>query len=102
MEFSRELYVDEPLKDRMESLKEKLNNNQWVPFIHVLTLPITKDGLLEIYPAYVLKQKWYQSRTIKVVGIASGREEAFSLVERIIQDCMKQCHNLDIANYFEF
>ena len=102
MEFSRELYVDERLKDRIESMKEKLNQNQWVPFIHVLTLPLTKDGLLEIYPAYVLRQEWYQSHPIKVVGIASGREEAFTLMERIIQDCMKQGHNLDVANYFKF
>lgn len=70
--------------------------------IHVITLPLTEDGQLEIYPAYVLAQKEYQGLPFKVVGIASGREEALVLVEIMVNDCIDETGTVDLKAYLDF
>lgn len=102
MEFYQNLYADESVRKRMKKIKEKLQRNQFMPFIHVITLPVTGDGMLEIYPAYILMQKEYKKIPLKVVGIASGREEAVLLVQEITENCLRDTGTADLKTYLEF
>lgn len=102
MEFYHSLYADEGVRKRMKIIKEKLQKNQFMPFIHVITLPVAGDGMLEIYPAYILLQKEYKKIPIKVVGIASGRGEAFLLVQEIVENCLRDTKTADLKTYLEF
>lgn len=102
MEFYKDLYVSEKLVKRQEKIINALKQKQSLPFIHVITLPLTVDGMLEIYPAYVLMQSLYQELPIKVVGIASNRGEAGELVQEMIRDCLDEHGNVDLKQYFEF
>lgn len=102
MEFYSDLYTDIQSLNRIDKIKEKLKKNQFLPFIHVITLPLFEDGMLEIYPAYILLQKVYKEMDIQVVGIASGHNEALELVQEITENCMKETGQVDLKKYLKF
>lgn len=102
MEFYDKLYIGSRVFDRAEKIKEKLLKNEFMPFIHVIILPLGKDGILEIYPAYILRQGSYQNSGLKIVGIAADRGEAYHLIQRITEDCMRETGTVDIKSYLKF
>lgn len=102
MEFYNKMYLGSRVSDKAEKIKEKLLKNEFMPFIHVITLPVGEDGILEIYPAYILRQEAYQSRGIKIVGIAADRGEAYNMVQQIVDECMKYTGTVDLKNYLKF
>lgn len=101
MEFYDKLYIGSRVSDRVEKIKEKLLKNEFMPFVHVITLPL-EQGMLEIYPAYILRQRFYQNTTLKIVGIAADRGEAYLLVQQIAEECMKVTGTVDLKNYLKF
>jgi len=103
MEFYDKLYIGGRVADREQKIKEKLLKNEFMPFIHVITLPVdTGQGMLEIYPAYILRQGSYQNSALKIVGIAADRKEAYALVQQIAEECMKATGTVDLKNYLKF
>lgn len=50
MEFCKGIYADDMVCRKLEKIEKKLQNAEFIPFIHVITLPLTEDGQLEIYP----------------------------------------------------
>ncbi|MDY5578223.1 MAG: hypothetical protein SPF70_12280 [Lachnospiraceae bacterium] len=102
MEFYEHLYVGKKIADKSEMIKTKLIKNEFVPFVHVILLPLTEDGILEIYPAYILRQPLYQKSTLKVVGIAADHSEACEMVQDIVNECLKTVGNIDLRNYLKF
>lgn len=102
MEFSDKMYIGSNAAEKIDQIKNRLIKNEFVPFVHVITLPLTDDGVLEIYPAYILRQKLYQSMPIKVVGIAADHGEACRLVQQMADDCMRATGSVDLRNYLKF
>ena len=103
MEFYDKLYIGYSVSERVEKIKEKLLKNEFMPFIHIITLPIDMgQGMLEIYPAYILRQESYQSSELKIVGIAADRGEAYMLVQQMAEECMKATGTVDLKNYLKF
>lgn len=48
MEFYDKLYIGYRVSERVEKIKEKLLKNEFMPFIHIITLPIDMgQGMLE-------------------------------------------------------
>ncbi len=70
--------------------------------VYLVTMPLFGDGLLEIYDARELAQKYYKTKVpnIHVVGVAPSKEEAFDVVQQIITDVMKETGGTDLEGYF--
>lgn len=47
MEFCKGIYADDMVCRKLEKIEKKLQNAEFIPFIHVITLPLTEDGQLE-------------------------------------------------------
>lgn len=99
MEFRTRLYEGELVSGKIDAIKEKLCKHEVVPFVHVITLPLFEDGILEIYPEAVLVQKYYWQKPVFVAGIAGNKREAKELVHQMIQDCYQSLGNLDIRTF---
>ena len=71
--------------------------------VYFVTLPLHHNGVLEIYLYPELLQKAYRElkQTLVVVGIANSRDEAFSLVEKIIIDVGWRSGEIPIAQFFK-
>lgn len=84
------------IRKKIQKLSPKLN-------LFLVTLPIGREGILEIYWYPELLQKMYRRSLEKlvVVGIAASREDAFELVEHIVEDVGWETGAIPIRDYFE-
>ena len=82
--------------EKIQKLSPKLN-------LFLITLPIGPEGILEIYWYPELLQPLYRCSQEKmiVVGIAASREDAYELVEQIIQDIGWNEGTISVRDYFE-
>lgn len=98
MYWHKKLYFNDGIKDKKKIVKNvKKGKLQFSAF--VITLPSGNDGILEIYPSYVLLQPAYKSMELYVIGIADDREAALELVSKIVMECYKATGNFNISDY---
>lgn len=86
MKFYRNIYLGDSIGKRRNRIIRRLKYRKIQTNIYVITFPIYGQELLEIYHANVLLQDFYRRNPLFVVGIAGSEEEAYELVEKIIQD----------------
>lgn len=99
--FHNRLYVAEDLAEKKSKVIKKLKQGKLQMGVFVITLPLGDNDMLEIYPSYVFVQKLYKKTDVTVVGLAGEQASAFSLIEQIADDCMREQGNADIRWYFE-
>lgn len=93
--------IPEKKKNRIISRinKCKQNNN-----LFVVCLPLSEDGILEIYPYKTLLQPYYRKsgKDISIVGISKNKDGAMKIVQEIVQDVYDATEgkSLDIRSFF--
>lgn len=92
--------ADDLAKTKGKVIK-KLKQGKLQMGVFVITLPLGDNDMLEICPSYVFLQKFYKETDVTVVGLAGEQASAFSLIEKIADDCMREQGNADIRGYFE-
>lgn len=100
--FHKQLYSEEISDRKIASIKKKIRRKFPKLDLFLITLPIGKEGLLEVYWYPELLQNHYQNMEIElfVVGLASTREEAFRIIEQIVIDAGFENGNIPIKDYF--
>ena len=100
--FHKQLYSDGLSPNKISSAKRKIMHGAKTLNMFLITLPIGGEGILEIYWYPELTQKIYQDMdvTVTVVGLAKSREDAFSLVERIVKDIGVYNGEISVIDYF--
>ncbi len=83
-----QLYSEDISDRKLAVLKKKLIKKSVKLDLFLVTLPLGKEGILEIYWYPELLQNFYKKLEIDllVVGIAKSREDAFHLIEQIVLD----------------
>ena len=101
--FCDKLYSDGFSEKKLRSVRDKILNGKLKMGVFLITLPLVDDGILEIYwyPEFLQPAYKNTDREVTVVGIARSREDAFSLVERIVKDVGLNEGKLPIMEYFE-
>ena len=99
--FHSRLYVADALSESKRKVLKKLKQGKLQTGVFVITLPLGKSDMLEVYPSYVLLQKAFKETSVTVVGIADQQESAFLLIEQMVNDCLQEHNNADIRGYFE-
>ncbi len=69
---------------------------------YVITVPLWKDGILNIYDYDELLKKEYKTIAddIDVVGIAKTYEDAMRVLEDIVEAMLKAQGEIDVCKYF--
>lgn len=99
MKWYRHLYMGEQARKNKHKIVKKIRYNQPQIDIYVITLAQNQYDLLDIYPAYVLLQKYFQKQEYFIVGIAKGYKEALEVVTRIVMEVYTQTGTFDIKKY---
>lgn len=106
MKWYRPLYLGEKAKAaKLKTLKKvKGKQVQWDTYF--ITLPSNPSNLLDIIHANQLLWPYYRSRRVRrkiyVIGIAKGREEAFELVQSIVDEVYRETGGFNIRAYLQF
>ncbi len=101
--FHEKMYQNGYSEKKIEKIRKKIQKLSPKLNLFLITLPIGPEGILEIYWYPELLQPLYRCSQEKmiVVGIAASREEAYELVEQIIQDIGWNEGTISVRDYFE-
>lgn len=88
MTISDSLYTYGINEKKLNKIKKKLLAHKRINNLYIVTLPITGDGIMEIYVYNQLLQPFYEPalKDINVLGMAKNKSDAEELVLRMIQD----------------
>ena len=100
MKICKKLYFGELAEKQNKELLRSVKRKKWEFGIYVITLSETEDNLLEIYETIWFEQKYYKKQKMTIVGVAIGKDEAVSLVQRIIDDVYTKTGDFNVREYF--
>ncbi len=88
MKVIKTLYTYGLSERKINTALKKMQKGKLVKDLHVVTLPLFDDGILEIYKYDQLLQPFYKnlSNDICVIGLAADRATARELVLQLVQN----------------
>lgn len=100
IDFHYHLRLGEGLeyKDLMQ-MKKDLRENPIGANLFLITIASNKQEQLDIYDAKYLVQKFYSKNPPYVLGIAKNREDAITIVEQWMQECVKNRGDANLRAY---
>lgn len=98
MEWYKNLYLGEAAAKKHYKLLRRINKRH-LSNAYVITLPSNEENILDIYSYNELLQKHYDDRSMFVVGLACGKDEAMELTRDIIQDVYSSTGTFDVRKY---
>ena len=102
MYFYKNLYVGASIQNPDE-VTRKLQRGEGQFTIYVIALSPSKPGpganQIEILHCVNLQQPYYRSHPPYIIGIASGRIEAFELVKDMVQEAYEHTGSGDVRAY---
>lgn len=90
------------LNDRkIDRILKRMQKGKVIKDLHVVTLPLFEDGILEIYKYDQLLQPFYKSfgDDICVVGLAADKSSASELVTEIVQNMYNDGFLTDVKGF---
>lgn len=98
----KKLYIMELSNRKLVKIKNRIRKRQFQD-IFLITLPIGKEGVLEVYWYPELLQSFYKQMQIEltVVGIAQSRDEAFELIRRIVEEVKVLDKDILVSEFFK-
>ncbi len=100
LNFYPGLYLGESISpEKLDKLKRELKSKPLLSSLYVLTLSQNPSNQLEIYAARLLAQPYYRKYPPYIIGIAADYDEAVSLVEQIVQECIRERGDCALKEY---
>lgn len=99
MKYYKNLYISEKIENKKTVIIEKLEKNEVVLNIYLITLAQGEQNHLEFFDAALLQQDYILNQDIFVVGLASGYDDALFLIEEITKEVYDNTCGTDIRNY---
>lgn len=99
MKFIKHPYLGESARESYRKLRWKISHGAGTIDTYVVCMPEYSSDPLEYFNAALLRQHFYRKNPPVVIGIAVGEDEAVSVVEDIINDCMEKTGSLDVRSF---
>ena len=89
--FREKLYLGESIEEKkLDKLKKKLQSKPLLAGVHLIVPAHNPNDQLDIFEAKQLVQPHYKTEVFYVIGIAGSQKEAFSLIEQMVQECLRE------------
>ena len=98
LRWLKRYYVGKGIKGSVR-IQSQINSGKPVTGIWLVTLSDHPENILEIIPAALLAQKQLYDTCPVIAGMASSKEDAIHMVQRIIEKVYKQTGGFDAAEY---
>ena len=103
MKVHERVFTGELTNREIEKYIKRISANRSISDeAYVITFPLWKDGILNIYNYGELLKKEYNTIVddIDVVGIAKTYEDAMMVLEDIVEAMLKDQGEIDVCKYF--
>ena len=94
------LWVGPRAARRKGKIISSVKQGKSVPEVWLITLAENPSEALDLVPSHMLAKPWYPSENLYILGIASGKQEAFELVEKMVDYIYRETGTLYIRDYF--
>lgn len=101
MIFFEDLYLGETVAPKKNQILKKLNKNDKIPDLYLITISMQSDNMLDLIPQWEVLQKGYPKDEIRVVGLANGKKEAMAVVQIIVEQSMKETGSADVREFLK-
>lgn len=100
LNYRPELYLGEGMKEKnLDKIKKKLETRPLFSGVFLISISRNVSDQLEIYDAKQLSWKYYQKNPPYIVGIADDWQEAVTLVEKMVEDCLHVRGDCELKEY---
>lgn len=90
LKYHHRLYLGESISEsKLDKIKKRLKKQPLLSNVYLITIANNPHNQLDIFSAKQLVQKFYDQYPVYIVGIASDYEEAVTLIETIVQECLQ-------------
>lgn len=101
MKWYKDLYISDSLLKKKHKVIKRIEQNVLQPGVYVIVLATNGKDNFRIIPSLELLQKDYPKDDMVIVGIAKGKEDAYDLVARMVQDVYDKTNDVHhIVDYF--
>ena len=98
--FHPKLYLGESIKEKnLDRIMKRLEKRPIFSGVFVIALCRGKSDQLELYDGKELAGSYYKKYPPYIVGIAGDREEAISVVEKIVRECLQARGDCALKEY---
>ena len=102
MQISSKLYVSDKLLKKQQKIIDKLKKGEPSLGVYVITESTNGIDVFDIYNYNMLFQRYYEVyKNLTVYGIAKDKDDAYELIERMTNDCIKELDNVDFKEFFD-
>ena len=99
--WTDKIYFSENIKEKKRGkIRSKIENGKGPRDIFVVTSPTNPKTLFDIIPAKELFKQFYENDTVKIAGVAKGKDEAEELVRSMVEELYSKTGGLDPEKYF--
>ncbi len=100
LNYHSKLYLSESITGKkLDKIKKKLENRPLLSGVFLIAISANRSDQLDIFDARQLVQPYYRHNPPYVIGIAKNREEAFAVIEKIVQECLRERGDCALKEY---
>lgn len=100
MQWHKRIYFNKDIKNKRKIISNiKKGKLQYSAF--VITLPSGNDGILELYPSYVLLQPAIKNSDLYIIGISDDKKKALNIMASIVLECYNKTGAFNISDYIK-
>ena len=100
MKWYDALWIGPKAEKKRRKLIDAVKNGKKMLGAYVIALSSNPCELLDIIPVSMIGNPGCPADNLYIIGIADGKAEAFSLVEKIVDYIYRETGKLDIREYF--
>lgn len=94
------LYLGKSANEHRFSILQKLRLGKIQPGVHVITPASGAHNLLDIIPAYMLRQKYYKmKKDLLIVGVGASYDDTVETAGRIVEETYRNTGGFDVKTY---
>lgn len=98
--YHSKLYLGEGItEEKLDKIKKKLENKPLLSSVFLIAVSANHSDQLDIFDARQLVQSYYKKNPPYVIGITKSREEAISIVEKIVKECLRERGDCALKEY---
>ena len=98
--FNKNLYISADINNKkLDIIIKKLCKNKFFPGVYLITIASNNIDQLDIISTTQFVQPFYKEYIFNVVGISSNYNQALSLIEKMVNDCINVRNDCNIKEY---
>lgn len=96
-----DLYCDPETEKKEKRIRKRLEKKRVNFRVYCIAIASNEKNLLDIYCSNELLFRYYRTKEMKIVGLASSKESAIQIVAEIVDEVYQQTGKIDVRAYFQ-